>query len=75
MKQWKQSREYPELPDKIRVAVEKGLRKQMHSSFYYRLRELNEKINTFTTMFTAKTPFFQENYIAKRRLKVAEGII
>ena len=55
---WNQPTNNEYLPENVRNAIAKSASKSKHSDFYYRLRNLNEKIKIYTDNFYDKVPFY-----------------
>jgi len=49
---------YLELPIQVRRAIENGKVKAKHSDFYYRLSDLNTKIEIYKRFFQTKVPTY-----------------
>ena len=48
--------QYWTLPENVRNAIDKAKSKKTNSDFYYRLKEMNEKLHIFTQVFYKKMP-------------------
>ena len=66
IKKWKESEGYSKLPENARLAVESGMRRQKHSDFYYRLKELTERLYLFTAEYDKRVPVFEQAYRKKQ---------
>ena len=47
---------YYNLPCNVRLAIENGKSKAKHSDFYYRLNDLNSKIDLYKKLFCNRIP-------------------
>lgn len=59
-------RRFYNLPRNVRDAIENGKQKAKHSDFYYRLKNLNEKISIYKKIFYGKVPQYQKTYMLKK---------
>ena len=66
IKKWKESEAYQTLPENARIAVENRLRRQKHSDFYYKLKELTERLYLFTAEANGRVPVFEQAYRRKQ---------
>ena len=53
---WKNTEGYKQLGENVRNIVEKSMRKQRHSDFYYKLNALTERLYAFTDNFNPRVP-------------------
>lgn len=53
------------LPENVQNAVIIGKSKSKHSEFYNRLKDLNEKIGTYKSIFYGRVPAYQRAYMNK----------
>ena len=44
------------LPDNVRAAIELSQEKSKHSEFYYKMKELNDKIRVYKKIFDNRVP-------------------
>ena len=54
---------YMTLPVNVRKAIENGKLKAKHSDFYYKLSDLNTKIDLYKKLFCNRIPQYQLVYI------------
>jgi len=47
-----------QLPENVQIAIIKGKSKSKHSEFYNRLKDLNEKIGTYKSIFYDRVPAY-----------------
>ena len=57
---------YHSLPANVRHAIDVGKQKAKHSEFYYRLKGLNERRDTYKEIFYDKVPVYQRTYMQKQ---------
>ena len=53
---WVKSDNFNQLPEAVRQAIENGMLRAKHSAFYYRLKDLNDKIKIYNAVFKNKVP-------------------
>ena len=63
---WRRNKNYHELPENVRHAIEVSNLKAKHSDFYYKLKGLNEKIATYQAIFYSRVPKFHQAYMKKQ---------
>jgi len=55
--EWR-NKDYWSLPENVRAAVDKAKEKKRQSDFYYRLADVNDKIQIFTEVFYNRIPSY-----------------
>ena len=58
----------------LREAIERGMRRQRHSDFYYKLSEVTEKVYMYTESHQARVPAFERSFKERRRQKQLEEL-
>lgn len=61
---------YYALPENVRKAVDLAKVKSKHSEFYDKLKNLNDKVGVFTSVFYTRVPKFERNYIDRKRKRL-----
>jgi len=54
------------LPENVRAAIELSQEKSKHSEFYYKMKELNDKITVYKKIFDNRVPAWQRQYNKKK---------
>ena len=60
------SRHFHLLPENVRAAVALGQEKAKHSEFYYKMKELTDKIAVYKKIFDNRVPAWQRQYNKKK---------
>ena len=58
---------YYQLPENVRRAIDIAEVKKKHTSFYYKLQSLNDKIFVFRDLFYYNMPEYQKRFLEKKR--------
>ena len=58
---------YRKLPENVRRAIDVAKLKSKHSDFYYKLKNLNEKILIFKSIFYSKVPKHQRLFLERKK--------
>ena len=59
--------EFFKLPGNVRKAITSAKMKNKHSDFYYKLKNLNQKINTYKDVFYNREPRYQKKFNEKQK--------
>lgn len=53
------------LPEHVKQAIKAGKMKAKHSEFYYKMRDLNTKIQVYKQIFDTRVPSYQKTHMKK----------
>ena len=62
---WKKDSDFYQLPENVRHAIEVGKQKAKHSEFYYKMKDLNSKVQVYKHLFNNRIPKYQRAYLDK----------
>ena len=66
---WKLTREYQNLPEKLRNLVINSIKREKHSTFYYKLDELTKRIYMFQSDKEKRVPAYERIFRDKKILE------
>lgn len=70
---WK-NKEYYRLPENVRNAIDVAEMKQKHTSFFYKLQTLNDKIFVYRSVFYNRMPEHQRIFMEKKKAALEEKL-
>ena len=62
---WKKTDLYKSMGHNVRSAIEKTLRRQKHSDFYYKLNDLCSKVYMYNETYSGRLPFYEKAFKLK----------
>ena len=68
------NKEYYNLPENVRNAIDMAKLKNNKSEFYYKLSNLNEKILLFRSIYYSKVPNFHLSFLEKKKKALKEKL-
>lgn len=69
-----QNENYWKLPENVRNAIDLANIKSKHTSFWYRLQTLNDKIFVFRSVFYGRMPSYQKAFYLKKQRELEEKL-
>ena len=62
------------LSPNLQLAIERSMRRQRHSDFYYKLSDLTQKVYMYTESYAARVPAFERLFKERQRQKHLEEV-